>query len=225
MKVPLGCTSIDELLGGGFEAGVITKLYGEAGSGKTNICLQLAKSVVMQGKKVIYIDTEGLSKDRMGQIFGTDFDKIIKNLLIFEPYNFEEQEMIVEKAMDLAMKNDNIGLVILDSATCHYRIEIAKDQEKFERRSFIHQITTLLRLCRRRMMPIVITSQVYTDLESGVFKPLGGHMLRHNAKSIIRLDKDETVPGKRIAVLMKHRALAEENKAEFLLTEKGVECV
>jgi DNA repair protein RadB len=161
----------------------------------------------------------------MGQIFGDDFDRIIKSLLIFEPYNFEEQEMIVEKAVGLAMKNVDIGLVILDSATCHYRIELAKDQEKFERRAFIHQITKLLKLCRTRMMPIVITSQVYTDLDKGVFKPLGGHMLRHNSKTIIRLDKDETAPGKRIAVLMKHRALAEDSKAEFLLTEKGVECV
>ena len=70
MKVPLDCKGIDELLGGGFEAGAITEIYGEAGSGKTNLCLQLARHVLMEGKKVIYIDTEGLSKDRMAQIFG-----------------------------------------------------------------------------------------------------------------------------------------------------------
>ena len=59
MKVPCGCDSIDKLLGGGFEAGAITEIYGEAGSGKTNLCLQLSKAVVLDGKKVIFIDSEG----------------------------------------------------------------------------------------------------------------------------------------------------------------------
>ena len=224
MKVPLDCDGIDKLLGGGFEAGAITEIYGEAGSGKTNLCLQLAKNVVLDGKKVIYIDSEGLSKERMGQIFGKDYDKICKNLLIFEPYDFEEQENIIEKAVSLAMKNEDIGLVILDSATGHYRVELAKENEKAERRTFTSQITALLKLCRSRVIPVILTSQVYTDLDKGEFKPLGGHMLRHNAKIIIRLDKDELVPGRREVVLIKHRSLAEKAKAEFWLTEKGLEC-
>lgn len=222
MSVEAEC--IDRLLGGGFEAGAITEIYGEAGSGKTNICLQLARNVLKEGKKVIYIDTEGLSKDRMAQIFGKDFSKLIKNMLIFEPLNFEEQEGIVEKAVSLATKNKDIGLVVLDSATCHYRIELAKESDRNERRSFIQQITALLRLCRHRIIPIILTSQVYTDFDNGLYKPLGGHMLRHNAKIIMRLDKDESKPGKRVAVLMKHRSLAEGECAEFYLTENGVEC-
>jgi RecA/RadA recombinase len=47
-------------------------------------------------------------------------------------------------------------------------------------------------------------------------------MLTHNAKSIIRLDK--IGPNTRRAVVMKHRHLAEAKRAEFFLTDKGVEC-
>jgi DNA repair protein RadB len=224
MKVPMGCECIDDLLGGGFEAGAVTEMYGEAGSGKTNLCIQLAKSVISRGQKVIYIDTEGLSDDRLQQVFGRRYQSGIKSMLVFEPYDFEEQEKIVDKAVKLAMKNEEIGLVILDSATGHYRIELAKDLERTERRNFVHQITALLRLCRRRVMPVLLTSQVYTDIDKGVFRPLGGHVLRHNAKVILHLEKDETVPGKRLATLMKHRSLAEGDSTEFWLTGKGVEC-
>ena len=215
---------IDQLLGGGFETGAITEIYGEAGSGKTNLCLQLAKAVIESGKKTIYIDSEGLSRDRIKQIFGQRYDEMIKNLLIFEPYDFEEQEKIVNKAVNLALKNEDIGLVILDSATGHYRIELAKDLEKTERKSFVGQVTGLLRLCRRRVMPVILTSQVYTDIDKGVYRPLGGHVLRHNAKIIIQLIKDEDIPGRRIAVLMKHRSLAEGDRAEFWLTKDGIGC-
>jgi len=49
-------------LGGGIECGSVTLLYGEAGTGKTNICLQAAFSLIeREGKKVAYVDTEGLS--------------------------------------------------------------------------------------------------------------------------------------------------------------------
>lgn len=224
MKVPMGCGCVDDLLGGGFEAGAITQIFGEAGSGKTNMCLQLARNVILSGKKVIYIDSEGLSGDRIQQIFGIEYDGMVKSLLIFEPFDFEEQEAIIEKAVGLAMKNDDIGLMILDSATGHYRVELAKDQERTERRSFIAQITALLKLCRRKVIPVILTSQVYTDIERNEYKALGGHVLRHNCKVIIRLDRDLDIPSRRFAVLMKHRAMAEGRRAEFWLTKNGIEC-
>ena len=222
MRIPFECKALDDLLGGGVEAGTITLLYGEAGSGKTNLCILLAKNIVLEGKKVIFIDTEGLSQDRVSQICGEQCDFITKNLLIFEPYAFSEQEMIVEKAVNLAIKNDDIGLVVLDSATLHYRIESGADEDRKERKSLTRQITSLMKLCRKRQIPIVLTSQVYTDVEIGIFKPLGGHVLHHNSKTIIRLDKEGH--GLRKAVLMKHRSLAEGEDAEFRITGTGIEC-
>lgn len=68
-RISLGCSEIDRLLGGGIEVGSITLLYGEAGAGKTSICLQIARNMTSIGNKVAYIDTEGLSSDRLGQIF------------------------------------------------------------------------------------------------------------------------------------------------------------
>ncbi|MCK4756983.1 MAG: DNA repair and recombination protein RadB [Thermoplasmata archaeon] len=223
MKISTGCESIDELLGGGIEMGTITEVYGEAGTGKTNFCIQLARTVILSGKKVVYIDTEGLSQDRIRQICGDDSDLVMKNLLIFEPYAFDEQEKIVDKAVSLALKNEDIGLVILDSATLHYRIESGHDTERGERKSLTRQITAMLRLCRKRKIAVVLTSQVYTDVDVGIFKPLGGHVLHHNAKTIIRLDK--MGQGLREMVLMKHRSLAEGKKVLFRLTECGLECV
>ena len=224
MKVPIGHECIDKLLGGGFETGAITQIFGEAGSGKTNMCIVLARAVIRSGKKVIYIDSEGLSRDRIQQIFGSDYDTMIKSLLIFEPFDFEEQENVIEKAVGLAMKNEDIGLLVLDSATGHYRVELAKDLERTERRSFVAQITAMLTLCRRRMMPIILTSQVYTDIERNEYKPLGGHVLRHNCKVIIKLERDQDMPGRREVIIIKHRSLAEGGRAEFWLTGDGIKC-
>lgn len=214
-----GSKSLDDLLEGGLESGAITLLYGEAGSGKTNVCLQVASIVAGMGKKAIYIDTEGVSLERLKQIAGEGYEQVMKNLLFFEPHSFEEQEKFVEKAVKLAESSLEVGVIILDSATIHYRLT-RNDEERGARKSLSPQLAKLLAVGRTKDIPILATSQVYTDIEKGTFEPLGGHVLLHNAKAILRLEKVGT--GTRRATVVKHRHLEEGRKADFRITRTGV---
>ncbi|MCG7852494.1 MAG: AAA family ATPase, partial [Methanosarcinaceae archaeon] len=90
-QLPSGCQPLDKLLSGGFESGIVTQLFGEAGSGKTNICLQLAVECVKSGRKVVFVDTEGISPDRFRQIAGDNAKEIAQHIIIYEPHSFEEQ--------------------------------------------------------------------------------------------------------------------------------------
>jgi DNA repair protein RadB len=176
--------------------------------------------MVRDGKKVVYIDTEGVSLERLRQICGEDFESVVKDILFSEVYTLEEQEKYVTKAVRLAEMNKEVGLIVLDSATTHFRMTKA-DEEKEERHSLTRQVTKLMEAARKRDMPVIITSQVYTDIERGTFEPLGGHMLSHNAKDIIRLEK--VGPNLRLATIVKHRHLQEGLAAKFRLTDRGLE--
>ncbi len=217
--LPIGSEALDDLLGGGLEGGAITLFFGEAGTGKTNICLQVARNVAATGKKVIYIDTEGVSLERLQQMAGEKYEDVIKNLLFFEPHSFDEQEKFVDKAVKLAESSLEVGVIILDSATIHYRLT-RNDEERGVRKSLSPQLAKLLGVSRSKDIPVVLTSQVYTDLDKETFEPLGGHVLLHNGKAIIRLDKVGT--GSRRAVIIKHRHLEEGKNANFKLTKTGV---
>src|SRR5881392_2164982 len=221
MTVALGCRALDDLLGGGVEEGCITLLHGEAGSGKTNFCLQLARNVVRAGHKVIYIDTEGVSLERLRQICGDDFEVVAKNILFSEPYSFEEQEKFIEKAVKLSEGNREVGLIVIDSITMHYRLTMRDETRREERYGLTRQIAKLLRVSRERGIPVVVTSQVYTDIDTGAYMPLGGHMLSHNAKTIVRFER--TGPSTRTAVLDKHRHREEGTRATFRITGQGLE--
>ena len=222
MKTPIECESLDNLLGGGIESGSVTSLYGEAGSGKTNICLQLARNVVMNGKKVIFIDTEGVSLKRLEQICGENFDKVAKDILFFTPYSLEDQEKNVEDAVHLVEAKEDIGLIILDSATVHYRATFGEEYEADGRKSLGRQVNLLLQISRKKDIPVVITTQVYTDTKTNTFEPIGGHALMHYAKAIIKLEKFGN-GGLRKAIIRKYRWRPEGISAEFKLTENGVE--
>lgn len=63
------CPALDALLDGGLEADAITLVFGEGGSGKTNLALQCAREAAKAGKRVAYVDTEGVSGVRLRQVF------------------------------------------------------------------------------------------------------------------------------------------------------------
>ncbi len=215
-RIPLGCTQFDRLLGGGVEKGSVTLFYGEAGAGKTNVCLQVARDVACRGEKVAYIDTEGLSADRLGQMFAGHEDSI-KNMLIFQVHSFEEQSDRIDKIEKLAAAG-SVSLVVIDSLTMFYRLN---HDDNRARNDFIRQTEVLLNTARQYDIAIVVTSQVYANMGTGGVEFLGGHALHHNAKTIIRLDK--RYEGVREAVIVKHRSLPEGRKARYRITETGIE--
>ncbi|WP_320408823.1 DNA repair and recombination protein RadB [Candidatus Methanoperedens nitratireducens] len=222
-RMPCRCGCIDDLLGGGFESGIITQVYGESGTGKTNICIQLSVECVRSGKKVILIDTEGFSGERFKQIAGEDAKKIAGDIIIYEPESLEQQYSAIvdlEKIM-----SERIGLIILDSAALFYRLGLAQDDRSEEnialRRELVNQIGILHGIARRYGVVVVITNQVYKDVSTGETCPIGGTALEHLSKTIILLER--TGISKRRATLRKHRSKSEGTYCDFILTDRGMQ--
>jgi DNA repair protein RadB len=218
-RLPTGSKALDDLLGGGFESGTISQVYGEPASGKTNICLQLAVNTLRAGKYVIYIDTEGFSVDRFRQIAGDDAQKLAQHLLHYNIKSFEEQYTAVKEAEKIV--NQNVGLIIMDSATAFYRLELESKDSMLLKRELASQVTILLGLARKHDIPVVITNQIYMDVDKEELRAVGGNMLEHISKVIVQLSR--TGIGTRLAVLRKHRSMAEGQSAEFRITATGVE--
>lgn len=211
----MGSQSVDDLLGGGIESGSLTLIYGVAGTGKTNICLQMAYNVLKEGKKVAIIDTEGISYDRVSQIFGDE--SLLKNLLVFQVHGFEEQSDRVTKVSRMAESRGALGLIIVDSLTGFYRLNT---DDPLSRNDFNRQTELLTETARKSDVPVLVTSQVYSNIMNGSIEFLGGHTLRHNAKTIIRLEPRGS--GVRSAVIVKHRSLPEGRCAAYRIVDKGI---
>jgi len=215
-RLQLKCKPLDDLLGGGIESNTITEVYGEAGSGKTNLCLQAARECVASGKKVAYIDTESVSIERIGQICeGYDYKKMLSNILFFAPTSFEEQEKMIYNAI----KVDDVGLIVVDTFNMFYRIKI-EDDEEGANRSLNRQLTNLQLAARKKDLYVLIAGQVYS-IENDDVKPFAGRGVEHMAKTILKLERVST--GRRQATIVKHRSQPEGKKAFFNITGKGLE--
>lgn len=214
-RLSIQCSPLDKLLGGGLEQRIITELFGEAGTGKTNVCLQAARECALSGKKVAYIDSEGVSMERLQQIIPEENQEtLLKNILIFSPTTQSDQEKMIQNAI----KIQDVQLIIVDTINMFYRLHLDQNKEECMR-SFTRQIACLQKAARDQNLYVLIVEQVFTD-KNGEVKPFTNRDVEHLVKTIIKLEK--TGVNKRKATMMKHRSQPEGKTALFQITQKGL---
>jgi len=221
-RLASGEISMDSLLDGGLERDTITTVYGPAGSGKTNVCMLYALGAIRAGKKVVYIDSEGnFSVDRFKQITKS-YKEDLQQILFLKPSAFVEQKRNI-----LSLKKvdpEEIGLIIVDSISMLYRLEFGKDADMQElNRELGRQISFLSEIARGKKIPVLVTNQVYADLngEGDGVKMLGGEVLKYGSKCLIELKKG--IRSNRLALIKKHRSIREGKEVGFRIVEEGFE--
>ena len=124
---------------------------------------------------------------------------------------------------DSAKSKNEVVLIIIDSVTLFYRLELDEERSMYLRRVLANQVLHLLEIARRYDLAVVITNQVYMDIERGNLRPSGGYAIEHLSKIIMQFEKTAEGHGKRKAILRKHRSMPEDTSCDFYITGKGVE--
>lgn len=231
-KITTGSKNLDDLLGGGIETKTITEFYGEFGTGKTQICHQLAVNVQLPPErgglegKAVYLDTEGTFRweriEAMARALNLDPDQVMENILYQRIYNTDHQISVVEELFALVPK-ENVKLVVVDSVTGLFRAEypgrenLAIRQQKLNKH--LHQ---LMRLAEAYNIAVVVTNQVMARPDVFYGDPtqaVGGHVLYHVPGVRIQLRKSKG--NKRIARVVDAPHLPE-GEAVFIISDEGI---
>ena len=161
----------------------ITSIYGEAGSGKSTLCLLAAIEQALNNKKVLFLDTEeNFSLERFEQLLNNRNKECIKNILILKVKNFNIQHQQVKNLEEIK----NISLIIIDSITHHYRRLYSREPE-LAKGMLGKQLSILNKISKN--IPILITSQVYSNMNNDV-QAVGKDILIKFSKTIIKLEKN-----------------------------------
>jgi DNA repair protein RadA len=233
-RISTGTSSLDELLEGGVETQAITEVYGEYGTGKTQLCHTLCVMVQMPRDKggmdagAIYIDTEGTFRPEriyhIAQARGLDPNEALEKVVVAKAYNSAHQELIIE---DVGSMLDKVGarLLIVDSAVAHYRAEflgrgtLAGRQQRLNK--FMH---LLLRIAETYNVAVVVTNQIQASPDTffgDPFRPTGGNVVAHTSTYRIYLKRS----GRNRIARMVDSPYHAEREVIFHLTDKGVEDV
>ncbi|MBS3136700.1 DNA repair and recombination protein RadB [Candidatus Woesearchaeota archaeon] len=221
LKISSGSDAFDSFLEGGYEKDIVTTLYGPPGSGKTTLCMLASISQARDRKKVIYIDTEGgFSLERMQQLAGSEFDSLFSYIVLLKPTTFEEQDKGLKKLKD--MVSPKIGLIVVDTMTIFYRLELALDKGiRKANNKLIWQVSYLNEIARKNGIPVIATNQVYSDFKNrDEVKMVGGDILKYSSKCLISLKS--LARNKRKAVIISHRSIPEGKEEDFAIINEGI---
>eukprot|EP00483_Globobulimina_turgida_P013399 UN13423 len=193
VKLTTCCNDLDDLLDGGFESGTITEIFGESGSGKTQLCHMLSVTCQFPIEKgggegaAIYIDTQGTFRpkkiEKIAQRFGLATKDVLDNVYFQRAYSSDHQLKILEEVGQLMQERD-FAIIIVDSITALYRSEYTGRAELAVRQQTLNTFCKKLsQLCQIYHVAAVVTNQVRADFSSiwfgSIQKPIGGNIIGH----------------------------------------------
>ncbi|HUT26851.1 MAG TPA: DNA repair and recombination protein RadA [Methanomassiliicoccales archaeon] len=231
-RLTTGSKAFDELLGNGLESQSIVEFYGEFGSGKTQICFQLAVNATLPVEKggldgdVVIIDTENTFRPerivQMATALDLDPEAVLKRIHVARAYNSSHQMLLVEKAADIC-KMYPIRLMIVDSLTAHFRAEFVGRGTLAERQGLLNKhMHELLAFAEVNNSVIAVTNQVSSKPDAffgDPTRPVGGHIVGHASTYRLYLRKSKGT--RRIARLIDSPDRPEA-EVVFNVTEEGV---
>jgi len=201
--ISTGSPSLDVSTGvGGIPKRRVTTVYGAESSGKTTLCLEIARNAIEGGDNVAYIDVEqGLDYNYVETLVGKfDMDK----LLIAQPETSEEAlglvEVLIKGDRKLGIEPGQYKLIIIDSVAA-LAPEVEKEKELTD-----HNVALTARILtsffrrnvydlRENDVALLFVNQVRAKIGGYVkgYELPGGHALKHYSSMIIFLSAGQKI--------------------------------
>ncbi len=230
--ISTGSDEVDNLFGGGVETQAVTEVFGEFGSGKTQLAHQISVNVQLPeeegglGGKTIYIDTENTFRPQrvksMAEGVEIDPKEALQKIFVAKPANTDQQLIAAEKAQEI-VEERNVKLLVVDTVTSLFRAEFVGREALAERQQKLGQhLLALHRIADQNNVAVLVTNQVQANPDAFVgdsARPIGGHVLGHSATTRIYLRKSRG--SRRIARIVDSPELPE-GEAVFKISNKGI---
>lgn len=230
-KLSMHVKSLDEVLGGGFESTTVNTIHGAFGMGKSQTVHWATACMLVDDKKasILFVDTENSFRpDRVLTFLKTlgGSKEDLPRILHSDPINSYFQRLIIEHA-GKKVKDNNVKLLIVDSATSHFRSEYpGRDQLSSRQQTLNVHLQAISKLTRMFGLVTILTNQEIAVPVVGygggaTSKPVAGNIFGHRAFCNLSVWKpDNPMSELRIFTVEKHPGLPP-RRADLSLTERG----
>ena len=157
--ISTGIKKIDNFLSGGIPNGILIDIFGENGTGKTQLLLQLSINSIKKDGRVLYFDTTGgFRPERILQIqknSNSNYD-FLEKITVSRVRNTSEQIESIKK-----IKPGFFSLIVIDNVTDLFSYEYKKLENVSEKNSlFMNYMNNLSKFSVTTKTPIVISNMI-----------------------------------------------------------------
>ncbi|MFW9941333.1 MAG: DNA repair and recombination protein RadA [Candidatus Thorarchaeota archaeon] len=234
--ITTGSSELNRILGGGFQTGKLTEVYGPFKSGKTALAHTISVTSQLPVKNgglntsVAYIDTENtFSKEKIKRIakrFGLNPTETLSRIYHARIYSSDHQTQMIQKAEALC-KIRGVRLIIIDSLMALLRAEYVGIGNLAPRQALLNNIIhTLSRIAETYNCAVLLTNQVSVKM-MGMFSSddaIGGNIVAHGCHFRVMFKTKGFSSNnslKRRAVIVDAPDLPPE-ECEFFITSTGI---
>jgi DNA repair protein RAD51 len=157
--ISTGLQKLDKFLAGGIPDGVVVDIFGENGTGKTLLLLQLLINSIKNGGNVLYLDTTGgFRPERILEIQKeSEIDmNLLEKITVSRISNKSEQIKSISN-----LKESNFSLIVIDNITDLFSYEYQNNESIFEKNSlFMKYMHHLSNFAITKKIPIVFTNMI-----------------------------------------------------------------
>ena len=188
-RLTTGCDNFDNMLGGGVKAGGITEIYGQYGSGKSQISHLLVARALMESPeaKVIFLDSEGTFVESRIKDFceanDVDYEDAMKRIFVARAHNIDHQILLIDEVETMMQKDPNYKLLVVDSLTTHFRSEMIGRGQLASRQQMLNKhMHKIMKIADLFKIPVFVTNQVQSNpaaMFGDPIKPVGGNIVGH----------------------------------------------
>jgi RecA/RadA recombinase len=151
--ISTGSKAVDALLGGGIHPGMITDIYGESGSGKSQLCFTLCANCAKETASALFIDTAGTFRpERIMDISGSQL--ALEKITFIRAFTTIDLTNATKKILEVRPK-----LVVVDSLTSLFSTVYSGPVRHRALMKYLHELALLAINSR---CAVVVTNMVRT---------------------------------------------------------------
>lgn len=232
-RFSVGDDAYDAFLGGGFEAGAVTELYGKFGTGKTQSCYCASVIAANEGRRVLYVDTEDTYQperiDEIAREKELNPEKVHENIMVLRPPSVSMFIKYMEK-LNQYIREEKIELVVVDSIIALHKAEFFGRGLLAPRQQSLTSIMSRLKQASENYnCGVIITNHIIANPDpytaGGSEIPAGGNSIAHYSThriylqtkplphsqkySVVTMDDSPRYARSQIAILLNKRGVTE----------------
>ncbi|MHA1783191.1 MAG: hypothetical protein ACTSUL_07165 [Promethearchaeota archaeon] len=186
-----------------FKSSIIS-IWGEIGTGKSTLALQIIKDNVLKNSKILYIYSKyDIPIEKIQEIYKNEFNSFINNVIMIQILDFEDLynfcfDLELKLVENIKQTNNSINFIVIDSISDLYDLSLIKNKKEknvslnYKLNIILATLTSYIKKFSTQIMVINSSKSIFLDKEIMEIQS-GGKVMDYWIKQSIKIERTSKI--------------------------------
>jgi len=186
-----------------FKSSIIS-IWGEIGTGKSTLALQIIKDNVLKNSKILYIYLKyDIPIEKIQEIYKNEFNSFINNVIMIQILDFEDLynfcfDLELKLVENIKQTNNSINFIVIDSISDLYDLSLIKNKKEknvslnYKLNIILATLTSYINKFSTQIIVINSSKSIFLDKEIMEIQS-GGKVMDYWIKQSIKIERTSKI--------------------------------